>query len=213
MSDEPWHTPPVPKISAPSLDEHRRATRDRLFDAWTALTAEHGYEGVTLAEVAAHAGLARSAIYNYVADKEALLFAYTDREVVRFLVILDDAFAGTTTNLERLATYIRLQLQDFATRPPPPGRELVAVLAPATYERFLGHIRPMERIVRDLIADGVSDGEFIDLDPDATALLVIGCIGAERLPLGTGRHDPTDAVDRVIGFITRALGAQPAAPA
>jgi AcrR family transcriptional regulator len=199
----------VPRISAATLEEHRRETRDRLFDAWATLTAEQGYEGVTLADVAATAGLARSAIYNYVTDKDDLLFAYTDREVRRFLAILDEAFATTTTNLERLETYVRLQFQDFATRPPPPGRELAAVLAPDVYDRFLGHIQPVERVVRDLVAGGVTTGEFLDLDPDATALLIIGCIGAERVPLGSGRHDVGEAVERVTAFLARALGARP----
>jgi AcrR family transcriptional regulator len=201
-----WHTRPVPKISAATLDEHRRDTRDRLFDAWAVLSSARGYEAVTLADVAAQAGLARSAIYNYFADKEALLFAYTDREIARFLVTIADAFAGVSSAFERLATYIRLQFADFASRPPPPGRELGAVLAPEVYERFLGHIEPAERIVRDLVAEGVAAGEFIDVDADDTALLIMGCVGAERVPLGAGRHDPDETVERVVGFIGRALG-------
>lgn len=196
----------MPRISAPSLDEHRRDTRERLFDAWAALTAERGYEAVTLADVAARAGLARSAIYNYFADKEALLFAYADREVARFLAVLADAFDGSASSFDRLRTYIELQFADFASRPPPPGRELAAVLAPDVYERFLRHIEPAERIVRDLIAEGVANGEFIDLDPDDTALLIMGCVGAERVPLGAGRHHPDETVERVVAFIGRALG-------
>lgn len=208
VSVGPWHTRPVPKISAATLDEHRRDTRDRLFDAWAALTAERGYEAVTLAEVAAQAGLARSAIYNYFADKEALLFAYTDREITRFLATLAEAFDGVTSAFERLRIYIELQFADFASRPPPPGRELGAILAPDVYDRFLGHIEPAERIVRDLIAEGVAAGEFLDLDPDDTALLIIGCVGAERVPLGAGRHDPGQTVERVVSFVGRALGAR-----
>ncbi|HEY8526947.1 MAG TPA: TetR/AcrR family transcriptional regulator [Acidimicrobiales bacterium] len=196
----------MPKISAASLDEHRRDTRERLFDAWATLTAERGYEAVTLADVASHAGLARSAIYNYFADKEALLFAYTDREVTRFLAVLEEAFEGVTSAFARLRRYVELQFADFASRPPPPGRELGAILAPDVYERFLNHIEPVERIVRDLVAEGVANGEFIELDPDDTALLIMGCIGAERVPLGARRHDRDESVDRVVGFIGRALG-------
>jgi AcrR family transcriptional regulator len=199
----------VPKINAASLDEHREGMRDRLLDAWATLTNERGYESVTLADVAARAGLARSAIYNYFADKDDLLFAYTDREMRRFLVMLTDAFDGVESSFQRLRTYIELQFADFASRPPPPGRELAAVLAPDVYERFLRHIEPAERIVRDLVATGVRDGEFIDLDPDDTALLVMGCISAERVPLGTHRHDPSSTVDRVVAFVGRALGVPP----
>jgi hypothetical protein len=84
------------------------------------------------------------------------------------------------------------------------------VLTPDVYERFLGHIEPAERIVRGLIAEGVAAGEFIDLDPDDTAVLIMGCVGAERLPLGAGRHDPAQTVERVVAFIGRALGASAA---
>lgn len=181
--------------------------RDRLFDAWATLTEERGYEAVTLSDVAARAGLARSAIYNYFADKEDLLFAYTDREMTRFLATVAAAFDGVESRFERLRTYIALQFTDFATRPPPPGRELAAVLAPDVYERFLRHIEPVERIVRDIVAEGVARGEFLELDPDDTALLIVGCVGAERVPLGAGRHDPASTVDRVVAFVGRALGA------
>ena len=65
----------MPKISAGSLEEHRAETTDRLLDAWSSLVREKGYDGVTLAEVAAHVGLARTAIYNYFPDRDALVTA------------------------------------------------------------------------------------------------------------------------------------------
>ena len=57
------------------------------------LVMSKGFSVVSLADVAAHAGLARTAIYSYFPDRESLLFAWTEREVQRTIAILDQEVA------------------------------------------------------------------------------------------------------------------------
>jgi TetR/AcrR family transcriptional regulator, mexJK operon transcriptional repressor len=60
--------------------EDPRVTRSRvaILDAATACFLEHGYDGTSLEEVAARAGVVKRTIYNVVGDKETLF-----REVLR----------------------------------------------------------------------------------------------------------------------------------
>jgi AcrR family transcriptional regulator len=52
----------VPKISASSGDEHREQVRRRVFEAFATLMAEHRIDAITMAKLAAAAGIGRTAI-------------------------------------------------------------------------------------------------------------------------------------------------------
>jgi len=201
----------MPKIKAPTLAEHRNTTQERLLDAWGELVMAEGYDGVSLADVAKQAGLARTAIYNYFPDKEALLLTWTDREVSKTLQAMIEAIDAADTCAEKLEIAVRLQLESFTTRHLPPGQEVMQLLKRGTFERFMAHIEPLEKAVQQIIAEGVELGEFGDVDPATTVPMVLACIGAERAPLSTGQHDVGEATARVTGFLLRALGATGAA--
>lgn len=166
-----------------------------------------GYADVSLADVAANAGLARTAIYNYFPDRETLLFAWTDREVRRTLDILERELADAETSSQKLRVFVRSQLNEFMARHLPPGKEAMQLLQPSSYERFMHHIEPVERMLRDIIGVGMDSGEFGDLDAGATVPLVMACIAGERVPLATRVHTVDEATDRVTEFLLRALRA------
>jgi AcrR family transcriptional regulator len=201
----------MPKISAPTLEKHRAETLERLIDAFGELVMSKGYDAVSLADVAGKAGLARTAIYNYFPDREALLFAWTDREVTRTLANLERELAAARSCAEKLRRFVHLQLVEFTARHLPPGKEVAQILGPETYRRFMDHIEPVEKILRDILEEGVESREFAPLDPADTVPLVMACIGSERVPLATRAHGVEEATERVTSFLLRALG--PAAPA
>ncbi len=55
------------------------ARRDRILDAATRIFAEKGFERATIRDIAGAAGIADGTIYNYFANKSALLLALLDR--------------------------------------------------------------------------------------------------------------------------------------
>lgn len=57
----------------PRLDGAGRPTRERLLAAAMAACVEHGFEGVTLGDIAARAGVSTPAIYNHFDGKSDLL--------------------------------------------------------------------------------------------------------------------------------------------
>lgn len=198
----------MPKITAATLGEHRAETIDRLLDAWGDLVLSRGYDAVSLADVALHAGLARTAIYNYFPDRESLLFAWTDRELKNTMETLQQTLAKAESSAEKMRLFVRMQLEAFTSRHLPPGKEVVQFLGPEVYKRFRDHIQPLESILRDILTQGAEHGEFAEIDADSTVSMVMACIGAERGPLSTGAHDLEEATERVATFLLRAVGAR-----
>lgn len=200
----------MPKISARNLEEHRAETVERLIDAWSELVLSRGYASVSLTDVAAQAGLARTAIYNYFPDREALLFAWTEREVGRAIDNLQKGVEAATTSSDKLKVFVRAQLEGFGTRHLPPGQEVMQFLRPETYGRFMQHIEPLEKILRDIISEGVTTGEFAKIDATEAVPMVMACIGSERGPVSSRMRSVDEATARVCEFVLRALGASPA---
>jgi len=197
----------VPKISARNLREHRSETTERLIEAFAKLVMERGFAEVSLADVASEAGIARTAIYNYFPDREALLFAWTDREMTRTLARLEAALAHAPSAAAKLKVFVKHQLEEFESRHLPPGREVMQLLQPETFRRFMEHIAPIEGHLSTIVTEGMEAGEFAEGDPAAMIQMILACIGSERAPLATKSHTVKESTDRVTSFILRALGA------
>jgi AcrR family transcriptional regulator len=72
----------------------QQRTRDSLFEAALALFAEHGFEAVTVTDIARAAEVGRSTFFRYFADKQEVLFAHDD-ELKHVLVAECDRVAAT----------------------------------------------------------------------------------------------------------------------
>ena len=84
--------------------------RGRVFDSFSELLYERGYDALTLAEIAKAAGMARTAIYNYFPDKETLLLAFTDHEMDSVFSDLRVELYRVDDPIDRLRVYVRAQL-------------------------------------------------------------------------------------------------------
>lgn len=195
----------MPKIRAATIEEHRAATIDQLLAAFGALVLERGYEAVNFADVAARAGLARTAVYNYFPDRETMLIAWTDREVTIAIQGLQQQVDAAGPGEEQLRIFVARQIADFASRHLPPGQEVIRFLNPETYERFMGHLEPLRAIVREILENGIETGAFGEGDPDALIPMVMACIGAQRGPVAKGDIQPDAATEQVMDFLRRAL--------
>ena len=98
----------MPKILGSSLAEHRERTRTALFQALSELMSQRSFDKITLSDVANHAGVGRTAVYNHFADKEDLLLAFMEHEAGRYAEELSRALAGTEDPIDRLRIYVRL---------------------------------------------------------------------------------------------------------
>ena len=180
----------VPKVWATTIEEHRAAVREAIFDAVWDLINERGPLSLTMSEIAARAHIGRATLYKYFADVEAILLAAHNAEVGSHLQ----------------------QVHELATDGMPPHRRLEAVLLhhatvvqrreTQSYDalRALLHTDPglhaardeLRAVLTELISSSMAAGEVRD-DMDA-AFLADYCLFA----LGAGSHSTDAAVPQAL---------------
>ncbi|MBV2362636.1 TetR/AcrR family transcriptional regulator [Streptomonospora nanhaiensis] len=195
----------MPKISAPTIAAHRAQTRERILDAVAALTRVQGIDEISMTEVAAEAGITRTALYNYFPDKPALLLAFTERVTSGFVERYRRELAGDASAADRLDAFIRFQLDGLAEHPHPAAGELGASLGPDAYQALADHVAPMHALLDEILRAGVAAGEFAPVPVEPVARLILAMVGAQRVPLQRGETTPHEAHRLVAGFTLRAL--------
>src|SRR5262250_252438 len=75
----------------------RSDQRARIVEAARSLFASQGVDDVTMAEVAAAAGVARATVFNYFGSKHALVEAITDEVITYYQSMLRNALANTSS--------------------------------------------------------------------------------------------------------------------
>ncbi|AUI61929.1 TetR/AcrR family transcriptional regulator [Amycolatopsis sp. BJA-103] len=190
----------MPKIIGRSLEEHRREVRSRVFDVLRGQLYERGFDAITLAGVAAEAGLGRTAMYNHFPDKESLLVAFVEDEATRYVERLTAAVATADTPVAKLSTFVRLQLRVLAEYHLPPGTALASALAPAAYRRISAHADPITGQLREILAEGVPEE-----DPDVLIPMITAALGSRQVvDVPPERLD--DAIEGAVRFVLRAVG-------
>lgn len=195
----------MPKVIGGSIDAHRRLIRERIFDAFSGLLRERGYDAITLADVAGQAGMSRTTMYNYFPDKDSLVVAFADEEAARHVGELRRRLAEIDNPVDRLRAFIAEQLRFVASHQLPPGRALKVALSGPAYARVLEHVGAVEQLLRDLLHQGVDEGYFPISDVEAVIPLITACLdrgGPEDDP-GADLEDTIEVTDN---FVLRALG-------
>jgi len=82
---------------AEAVPSRRLEQRARIVDVARRLFAEHGFDDVTMAEVAAAAGVARATVFNHFGSKHALVEAITEDVIAYYDRMLRNALADTVT--------------------------------------------------------------------------------------------------------------------
>lgn len=111
----------MPKIETDTLAEHRDWRRSQLIDAAAAIALESGGEAVTVAAVAARAGLSRTSVYEYFASSADLAADLVIEELKNFAEELAEISEKADTPLEAIDLWIGGSLTYIAD-----GRHLIA---------------------------------------------------------------------------------------
>jgi AcrR family transcriptional regulator len=195
----------VPRIKADTIADHVAQQRAAVLEAAVHLFTERGYNEVTLADVAAEVGLARSSLYRYVPDKLHLLVEWYRSAVPRTIAAWEDAVAGDDPPPVRAKRWARTYLAWAAS----PEHQLVAPLTEslsqlddAARSEILVLHREMMQVVSRVVADaGIPEEEV----PGAVELLAGATLGAGRAEAVLGRNDPAlrERLDTVIDALLR----------
>ncbi len=193
----------MPKIIGGSLREHREQTRRRLFDALSSLMAEQGFDTITLADIAATAGVGRTAVYNHFADKEALLVALIGDETDRYAAALQHRLEEIDDPVDQLRHYVRAQVRLDHDRQFP--ADLRTMVSRQTQARLREHVASFESVLRAVLRRGIAAGAFPEQDLDTIVPLVNACLSAHG-PAGSAAKRER-VVRQTEQFVLRAVGA------
>lgn len=111
----------MPKIETQTLSQHRDWRRSQLIEAAAAIALESGGAAVTVAAVAARAGLSRTSVYEYFASSADLAADLVIDELNSFAQELKGISAAGQSPIEAIDLWIEGSLQYIAD-----GRHLLA---------------------------------------------------------------------------------------
>jgi AcrR family transcriptional regulator len=198
----------MPRISAATNAAQRADTQRRILTAFGELLFTHGLPGLTMTDVARHAGVGRTAVYNYYADIEELLISYALDETERFLAELRDALAAVDNPVERLALYVRTQVEDLSRRHLPPGPAMAAVLSPSSFAKLADHVGELSVMLQGILRDGMAEGYLPAADIGQQAQLIHGTLSSSA---ARGSNEPAELearITRTVRFIQLGAGAR-----
>ncbi|MBU9764738.1 TetR/AcrR family transcriptional regulator [Mycobacterium sp. TNTM28] len=190
----------MPRISASSVEEHRELVQQRIFEAFATLMVDHSFDAITMAKLAAEAGIGRTAIYHHFPDKESVVIAFASHETTRYLDGLRAALSEVDDPVARLRVYIRHQLEAGQEFHMGMGMQLYGSVSTETMLAIRDHVLAVEDVLREILTAGVAAGQFVIEDEPATMSLLHACLNPRHLPVAT--------IER---FVLRALGATPQA--
>ncbi len=198
----------MPKIIGGSLHEHRIQTRHKLYTALSTLMAEKGFDSITLADIAARAGVGRTAVYNHFKDKDALLLGFIAHETEQYVANLERALGEVEDPVEQMRVYVRQNARLRTAFSFAPGPDLRTVVGRGTRSRLGDHATMVEDVLRRIIRSGVEAGVFAPQDIEISVPLVNACLRSHVLDgSGVPRVD-RETVEQTENFVLRAVGAQ-----
>lgn len=198
----------MPRISAANNAAQRADTQRRILTAFGELLFTHGLPGLTMTDVARHAMIGRTAVYNYYADIEELLISYALDETGRFLAELRESLSTLENPVEQLALYVRTQVEDLSRRHLPPGPAMAAVLSPSSFAKLADHVGELSILLQGILRDGMAQGYLPRADIGEQAQLIHGTLSSSA---ARGSNEPAELearVARTVRFIQLGAGAR-----
>jgi AcrR family transcriptional regulator len=114
----------MPKINAASIEEHVSRQKELLLDEASKLFRRKGFRATDMADIANAMGLARNSLYRYYPNKDHILVACVQRDmlpVLRDFEALEQKFPDP---LHRILAWLDLSI-DFATAPSHASMQLI----------------------------------------------------------------------------------------
>jgi AcrR family transcriptional regulator len=188
--------------------------RDQVIDVARRLFGERGTTDVSMDEIAAAAGVARSTVYVYFANREELLracLAGMHEQLLEDIAGTWEHDAEPTHRLERLVEAMLVRIDDnpafFRLALLTQGTVTQGGEAVGTELALIG--LNIARLIADLYVDGVAAGVFRSMDPDQAVGLIgqqiygaMSVRAAEPLPA-----EAPAAAAQICEFLVRGLSA------
>ena len=166
-------------MPAPQNAHKRRHDAASLLDVAVAVFTERGYDGTSMGDIAAAAGLSKSSLYHHVPSKEQLLRLALERAVEPLFAVTREPGAITGPAVDRLEYVVRREVHVLVEHLPFVTL-LLRVHGNTETERWaLGRRRDFDRLVASIMARAVSEGDMRDdVDAALATRLLFGMVNS-----------------------------------
>ncbi len=145
-----------------TVGSHGPKTMEAIRKAGLKLIHEHGYEAMTLRQLAAEVGVQVGSLYNHISTKQDLLFDLIKAHMDDLLAELEVRLAGIDGPVERLKAFCSFHVTYHILRKREVfiGYSELRSLDPNHYEEIVGLRRQYERSLTAILEDGKRQGLF-----------------------------------------------------
>jgi AcrR family transcriptional regulator len=159
----------MPGLAEKKKEMVEELMRKALYKAAASVMTDYGWHGLTMDKVAERAGVSKGTLYNYFRDKEDLvklvMIHFTSDVEEKIKTIINDNDSG----LEALKEIIREGLDSLRSKTKLGLAFEQAILEESELGRKLQYggqiLSSISTLIRKLIAGGVENGEFREVDP------------------------------------------------
>ena len=152
-------------------------TGPKIREAALLLFARHGYAAVSMRQIAAEVGVQAGALYNYIPDKQWLLFDLLKRQMDELLLQRAEC-TREGTPFERLEDFTRFHIQFHHERKDGVFISYMELrnLTPDNFEIIETLRSSYETDLQSILEAGVETGDFNVPDPKIAALAIIAML-------------------------------------
>lgn len=181
-------------------------TTETLLDVAVAVFTSRGYEGTSMEDLAAAAGLSKSSIYHHVQGKQQLLELALDRALDGLFAVLTEPGATAGTAVDRLTHVIRGTVAVLLDELPYVTL-LLRVRGNSPIERAaLSRRREFDQLVANLVLQAQRHGDVDPrLDAAVATRLIFGMINSLTEWYRPGRTDRVDLPETVVQLVLSGL--------
>ena len=166
----------MPRHKETERDKVMSDTRRMLLEAATGEFAREGYNGANINRISRSAGFAKGTIYNYFPSKRALMLALIDLIATSHHQYMLEQVRQEEDPVRRLQRFFEAGLE-WIVRNLSQGRVMLTMLngpdAEFKFQMWQGYQPMHQLLIADILVPGMELGLFRQLDPGATAGLLM----------------------------------------
>jgi AcrR family transcriptional regulator len=163
---------------ARTIGSHGPTTMEAIRKAGVRLIFQHGYEAMSLRQLAAEVGIQPGSLYNHISTKQELLSELIQAHITDLLRELEKTLRDKQGPVERLRAFVAFHVSYHMTR----KREVFIAnselrsLDQRNYHAVVALRGAYERRLQDILADGVSEGVFDVIDVQVATFAIIALL-------------------------------------
>jgi TetR/AcrR family transcriptional regulator, cholesterol catabolism regulator len=183
--------------------------RREVVDVSARLFAERGYRNTSIDDLVEATGLQRGGLYHYIDSKQHLLLLTHEELIEPLLARAEEISASGVPPAERLRELLRAWVAHVASHRDHMivfNEERRLIEADPAWREVRKARERFERLLDDVLTDGVDDGSFRIDDVDVARMSILGIVNHMPQWLDpAGRLSPADIADRCADLLLQGL--------